>query len=197
MYRFKIKDNMEVVLIPIISYYAEFKFEVEEAVSRWFNDIEVTKYNSHGQFFFSKHKLIYDKIDNDGSQLIFAILVEQDNRGIDGIKFGKYVGNVSLQEIDLINRTAEIAIIIGEKEYWGKGIAAEAFKCMIKHGFERLNLYKIYAGTASENEGMIKAFEKTELLEECVLYNELYLDNKRMNIVRYTIFNFQYDGEIK
>jgi Acetyltransferases, including N-acetylases of ribosomal proteins len=45
----------------------------------------------------------------------------------------KYVGNVQLTDIN--KNKAQFHIFIGEKSYWGKGIATEATKLILDYGF--------------------------------------------------------------
>lgn len=54
---------------------------------------------------------------------------------------GVYVGNIYLT--DIANKEANYHIFIGDRNYWGKGVAKEASLLLIKYGFEVLNLDKI------------------------------------------------------
>ena len=51
-----------------------------------------------------------------------------------------HVGNTGLHSHDWINRHAEFCILIGEKQYWGRGIGLEAARLMLHYGFDTLNL---------------------------------------------------------
>jgi ribosomal-protein-alanine N-acetyltransferase len=110
----------------------------------WLNDSEVCKYNSH--HFFPYTALNAEEFIKQAyhrkNKLILAIILKRKNI---------HIGNISLQNIHYINRNAEFAILIGEKQFWGKGYAKEASFLVIKHGFEELNLHRIYCGTTSEN----------------------------------------------
>jgi len=84
--------------------------------------------------------------DND---LVLAIISKSDNF---------HIGNIGLHNIDWFYRKAELGIIIGERNYQGKGLATEAVKLLLKHAFQRLNLHKVYLRTEEENERAIKMF---------------------------------------
>jgi len=47
-----------------------------------------------------------------------------------------------------------------ENKFWNKGIATEAIKQIIKFGFSRLKLTKIWAGTIINNPASGRALEK-------------------------------------
>lgn len=123
--------------------------DVAGPYSGWFNDAEVCRYNFHHRFpYYQKQAARYiEEVIKSRNDLVLAVVTK---------KTGVHIGNISLQKIDHINRTAEFAIIIGDKRYWGKGYAGEAARLLIKHGFQELNLNRIYCGTSSENLSMQK-----------------------------------------
>lgn len=53
------------------------------------------------------------------------------------------VGCVYLLNIDNINLSADLHIMIGEKENRGKGIGSYAVKALVEHAFYNLNLRRI------------------------------------------------------
>lgn len=48
---------------------------------------------------------------------------------------GKLIGSVALHAVDLINQHAEIGIVIGDKNYWGKGIARVLEAMVLEYAF--------------------------------------------------------------
>jgi len=77
-----------------------------------------------------------------------------------------HIGNVALQNISLINQNAEFAIISGDRRHWGKGVGLLAGKAMLQHGLKKMNLHRIYCGTAATNAGMKKLAFKLGMKEE-------------------------------
>jgi adenylosuccinate lyase len=64
---------------------------------------------------------------------------------------GKHIGMCGLQRIDLINRSTEFAIIIGETSKWNLGYGTEAVKKLFEHGFNRLGLNRSQFTTQIEH----------------------------------------------
>lgn len=150
------------------------KEDINNNYIHWFDDSEVCKMNSHHRFPNSEESMIkyIESVNNSNNQLVLAIIDKNDK---------DHIGNVSLQNINYINRSAEFAIIIGEKKYWGKGIGKECGKLIIKHGFSELNLHRIYCGTLSKNNGMINlaetlGFKKEGIRHEAEFKNNIYFD---------------------
>lgn len=161
-----------------------------ERYQNWFHDPDVTKYNSHGLFPYTKEKQesFMNSIENN-ERIVFAIHVlipdyytyKTENTVWD------YIGNISLQSINWVYKSAEIAWVIGEKEYWGKGIATEAGKIILHHGFNRLNLHRIWSGTAATNKGMQRVFEKLKFKKEGIFIDGMFLDGEYVDIYNYAI----------
>ena len=80
---------------------------------------------------------------------IYAIVIKDVN---------KVIGHLIFKEYNNKNEY-EIGWIIN-KDYWNKGYATEASKCIINYGFEVLKLFKIVGETEKENIQSIKLLEK-------------------------------------
>ena len=58
------------------------------------------------------------------------------------------------------NRRAMLAIMIGEKEYWGRGYGQEAVALLLDYGFSILNLNSVELGVFAFNERAIRCYER-------------------------------------
>ena len=149
----------------------------------WLNDPEITEFNSHGRFPMTPEKLcaFVQRIGaSNNTDLVMAILENE--------QFA-HIGNISLQNIHWIDRSAEIAFILGERAFWGKGVMYEAGKLMITHGFKMLNLHRIYCGTAQENTGMRRLADKLGFSEEGVRLDAIFKNGRYSNIVEYGLLS--------
>jgi RimJ/RimL family protein N-acetyltransferase len=146
----------------------------------WWNDQEVTAHNSHGLFPMNKEEYYHIKKDSEeGKILCFAIVVPSN----DGVHDKLHIGNLSLQRIDWVNRSAEFAAVIGERDYWGKGYCTSAARLLFHHGFNVMNLHRIWSGTSETNKGMLKVFENLNMTQEGVFRDATYLQGKYHNVV--------------
>jgi len=71
----------------------------------------------------------------------------------------KPIGNTGLHQIDSRHGTAEFGIVIGEREYWGRGFGTEATRLMLDYGFTGLGLHCIRLRVFSPNERAIRCYE--------------------------------------
>jgi RimJ/RimL family protein N-acetyltransferase len=118
----------------------------------WFNNMEITKYLTHGIYPIDKNdeaQIVEDELKNPKSFLLSIYDNETNN----------HIGVISLKSIDLINRNAEIGIVMGSTKV--RGAALEAMALMTEHAFERLNLIRLYAG---QHMGLWKWVNTIELI---------------------------------
>lgn len=85
-------------------------------------------------------------------------------------------GSIGLMRIDWISRKAEIGIMIGEKRFWNKGYGTEAMLLIMQHGFETLNLHRLYLRVFSDNPGAIRAYEKAGFVLEARMRESHFAD---------------------
>ena len=104
----------------------------------------------------------------------------------------KHIGNIALQNINWISRNAEFAILLGDKDYWGKGYGEEAAMLIIDYGFKRLNLNRIYCGTIAGNKGMIKLAAKLKMKEEGLRREAIYKNGEYRDIYEYGVLRKEY-----
>lgn len=152
--------------------------DLEGPYPSWFEDQDVCRYNSHGKFFkTAAYFQAYLDGLNSEDQVLWAICHETDG----------HVGNISLQGISFINRHADFTVLIGNKKHWGKGVAYEAAKKLFQHGFNRLNLERIWCATASPNIAMRKLAKKLGMVEEGCRRAHLYFDGEWVDMIEFGI----------
>lgn len=72
----------------------------------------------------------------------------------------QFIGTLRVSRIDRVTRTADVGIMIGEKAFWGRGVATEAISLACDYLFTCLGLRKLTAGLMAVNPGMLRVFEK-------------------------------------
>ncbi len=147
---------------------------------KWFNDQDVNEFNSHAIYPMTLHSIQEYLRGIDNSNLHLSVYLKSKDT---------HIGNISLQSIDYINRSAELAIIIGEKAVWGKGYSTSACELIIRHGFERMNLNRIYCGTSELNIGMQKLALRVGMTFEGRRIKALFHRNKYVDMLEYGILN--------
>jgi len=163
--------------------------KIEDAYTsvKWRNDSEVFRYTGN----------TYDHSITIESELAWikrVINKEDDYRcaiEVDGI----YVGNIYLTDIH--DGEAEYHIFLGNKEYWGKGIAKEASLLIFKRARDIFNLNKILLAVNEKNISAIKLYESLGFVEEYLQNSVMHmcLDMKRNNEILVAIHCLVYNHE--
>ncbi len=85
--------------------------------------------------------------------------------GIVDLKTDALLGRCMMFDIDQINRSAMLGIVIGEKDHWGQGYGQDAMKLLLDYGFNLLNLNSIMLGTFAFNQRAIHCYKKVGFKE--------------------------------
>ena len=144
----------------------------------WFNDADVCRGNSHHVYPYTQQQALdfIKSLPTRNDMLVLAIVSKISET---------HVGNISLQNINRINRCAEFAIIIGEKSAWGKGVGKEAARLVISHGFLSLNLHRIECGTFENNFSMQKIALSIGMRLEGTRRKKAYKDGNYYDVLEY------------
>jgi RimJ/RimL family protein N-acetyltransferase len=151
----------------------------------WFNDAETCRGNSHHVRPYSPDdaRRYIRETAADPAVLVLAIVQRDD---------GRHIGNIALQRIHPVHRTAELAIVVGERDAWGRGYATEAARLLCDHGFDALNLHRIGCGTFAGNAGMRRLAERLGMREEGVRRQAAYKDGAYVDVVEYGVLREEY-----
>jgi RimJ/RimL family protein N-acetyltransferase len=148
--------------------------DISEQYLRWLNDEQINRYSERrGKNYTLKdlHNYI-DEANTSFNLLQLGIFISQDS---------SHVGNISLRITNIGARVAEVATLIGETDYWGRGIIVDAAKTLIHFAFQKIKLRKITLGNYSLNRA--STFKSKQLgatlegrFRESALINGEYVD---------------------
>jgi RimJ/RimL family protein N-acetyltransferase len=125
-------------------------------------------------------------------------IASQDKKRAQGhldfaIDDGQLVGAIGLRVQNDFER-AEIGYWIG-KPFWGRGYATEAAAAIIRYGFEKLNLHRIYAGYFSRNEKSARIMIKNGMKYEGTLRQHVKKWDEFVDIVYYGILREEWRSQ--
>jgi [ribosomal protein S5]-alanine N-acetyltransferase len=103
-----------------------------------------------------------------------------------GNSFQQIIGIISLKNIDLINKKANLGYWIGE-EFWDKGIATECVKLVIGYGLTELKLDKVSACVYPENKASIRVLEKNGLSRNEETNEYCFISKTFRNSLKYVV----------
>lgn len=127
----------------------------------------------------SQHETWYEGLVSSTSTVVFAVR---------HLASGAYLGNVWLHGIHWVNRTAELRILLGDQEPREKGQGTRACALLLRFGFEKLGLHKVYLYVSSGNPRARRAFEQAGFRDEGTLKEEFFVDGEFLDVYRMAAF---------
>ena len=139
-----------------------------DAVMKWVNDEEITDLLGGGMLTYpvssiAEAKFIEDAAGSSDKHKTFVIETLADRR---------YVGAISFNVIDWLNRSAGLGIVIADKSLWGKGYGTDAMRVMMRLAFDKMNLHRLWLHVHAYNPRAIASYEKCGFKREGVLRQE-------------------------
>ncbi len=133
---------------------------------RWLNNKNVTKYMAKGdsENTAAKQVAFFEEINSSKTDIALAIC---------DIKSSSHVGTTALHKIDWAKGSAQFGIIIGEEDYWGRGMGTEAWFLLTDYAFNDLKLKKIHTKIFRENLPSLKIAEKCGFKEKTFLRKDV------------------------
>ena len=103
---------------------------------------------------------------------------------------GEHIGNITLDNIDMSNRKAEVGIFLWS--HHGRGYATEAVNLLASYAFTSLNLNKLYAGAVVQNHASVALFRKCGFEEEGILKMEFLKDGDYYDAIRFRLLKSRF-----
>lgn len=151
-------------------YYKNDEFAIrdlqeEDIVSlfSWWIDKEINKYDARPIPCNSKQLMeecmrycnMFESeminIDINSKKYIYFIITDIEDNPI---------GFVNFFNIDKEAKQGELGVVIGDKRYWKKGIAAKSVDVVTNYIFSNLNIDRIYVETGENNLPALRLFKK-------------------------------------
>jgi RimJ/RimL family protein N-acetyltransferase len=144
----KTGEEIELLFSPPIDEAREAKI-----FASWFNDNRVKQYLSMAAGMTESSEMDWIRKQLEDKEHLNWIVYIKD----------KAIGSLGLNRIDMKNRNAELGICIGDKTYWGKGVATVMEVAILEYVFENVvagGMHKVYARVFSGNIASQKVLEK-------------------------------------
>lgn len=103
------------------------------------------------------------------------------------------LGHVGFYQIDYRIRSAEYAIMIGDRARWGSGIGKICTRFAIDYGFRELNLNRIHLSVLSSNERAIRVYQAIGFREEGRLRQAQYKGGQYLDVILMALLREEYD----
>lgn len=174
--------NLKELELSQCKYIRRFSADDNVPMLELMHDGEVNQF-----FRFNGNEKTIDDVTNyikEANESKDSLHLAMQNEG------GKYIGSISLKNIDHTHNTAEYAIMCA-KQYHGKGYAYKATKELLSLAFGPLQLHSVFLDVYSENTRAIRFYEKIGFVyegefKECLFIRGQYRSLKWYRILENT-----------
>ncbi len=104
-----------------------------------------------------------------------------------------HIGNVNLTGIHAVNRSAEFSIFIGDKTYRSSGYGPIATQQLLRHGFENLNLQRIYLTLLQDNDRARRMYQRLGFQEEGCLRRAVFKNGHYHNVLAMSLLQDEFN----
>jgi RimJ/RimL family protein N-acetyltransferase len=120
---------------------------------RWINDFAVTRTTGSGLRPITREaeERWFEAFSTAADEVNFTVYERATWRA---------VGNCGLMHVNLQQRTAELGIMIGERDCWDRGYGTEATRLVLDYGFNVLGLHNVWLAVYSSNPRAIRVYAR-------------------------------------
>jgi RimJ/RimL family protein N-acetyltransferase len=121
-----------------------------EQYCRWFADPEVTRFlKVQAPPTLAEEQAWFARTAASQIDVVWGIFAD-----------GQHLGSTAIRSIDWRNRRAVTGIVIGERSWWGRGLATAAHALRTRYAFDELNLEKLVTTVIEGNTASRRALER-------------------------------------
>ena len=133
------------------------ELDISTSYVSWLNDPEVNRFlESRFSVQTAESVLAFVNKCNQNSDVVLLGIFINVNDCNDSM----HIGNVKIGPIQINHGTAEVGILIGDKNYWGKGLGEKVITAVCQIAKINLGIRKLTAGCYGKNIGSYKAFTR-------------------------------------
>lgn len=153
----------------------------------WTSDREVVRHLSRGTWPVTREEAYRDFDAKVASRADVELAIHDRETGA-------FVGVTGLHSFNVVARSCEFRILIGDKSVWKKGLGTETCQLMTAYGFELLNMNRVWLGVNADNLPAVRSYQKSGFFEEGKLRDEVYRNGVFHDVLRMSVLRREYEA---
>ena len=114
---------------------------------------------------------------------------------IQHLESGLHIGNIKLEPIHWLHRTAIMGLMIGDARFQGQGLGEEATRLCLQYAFERLGLRKVSLGVLTSNTRALQLYHRLGFVVEGCKRAEYWVDGAYHDACIMGLFAHEYNSK--
>lgn len=144
----------------------------------WLNNPDVVRYSNQR---FHQH-------NQETCLAYFNSFVNSDHIFMAIYRDLKFIGTMTAY-ISKIHQTADMGIMVGDRQYWGKGVGKDAWTTLMQGLFEQSQLRKITGGTLRCNKAMVNIMVSSGMQPDGIRIDQELVDGNPVDILHFAKFS--------
>ena len=107
---------------------------------------------------------------------------------------GEFIGRIDYDDLNPIDRTAELSILIGTPDARSRGYGSDAMHTLIEHLFNDRQIERLWLSVIAFNLPAIRLYEKLGFVHEGALVQTVWLDDAWHDLLLMGMFRSEYRG---
>jgi RimJ/RimL family protein N-acetyltransferase len=161
----------------------EFPEDELSAIAKWRSDGDVNRYIRRGYKTLGEVRKWYREYFSSEANRLLGILVDD-----------QLIGYCTIEHINLDDKKCEVGILIGEKDYWHKGIGSAVVRELLKSAFTELSMHRVEAVIHADNVASIHCFSRAGFQLDGTLRDAKYRDGRYVDLLLYSILDIEWDS---
>lgn len=147
------------------------------AYAAWLADPEINQYLETRHSVQDEASIVayIEKCRANHDEVLFGMFLRYQGR--------RHIGNIKVGPLRAYHLLADVSLLIGARDCWGKGLAAEAIAEASRYAFENMGVKKLSASMYAPNVGSKNAFLKVGYREEGLRRAHYRLGERRCDLV--------------
>lgn len=159
--------------------------DLSEAYLGWLNDPEILRYRAPKAFPSTQAGMEqYVMSLGRSNDLVLAICLKAD---------GRHVGNIALTQLLWVHRSAELSILLGDRNLHGQGIGRDAITALTRHAFDNMGLHRLWS--ESPNPAFNAIMRRLGWVDEGRKRKAFLLEGRYADIECWSLLREDYDAQ--
>jgi RimJ/RimL family protein N-acetyltransferase len=156
-----------VLIKPNVVHLSQEVYESDAwKIIDWLEDMDIIRYLNESQNVCDSIRQVIYRIN-------MPILTHLFNQNGSFFMIADHDGPVGFLKLVPNGKTAEMVIVIGDKEKWGRGLGTNAISQGLSHAFFELRMNEVIAKIHFKNERSRRVFKKAGFTEDMELPREM------------------------
>lgn len=152
----------------------------------WLNDLEVVRFSEQRHRKHTRESCqAYLESFAGTDHCFWAILLSEEPC--------EHIGNANAY-VDSVNQVADVGILIGRKDLWGRGFATEAWAEICEYLLRTRSLRKVTGGALATNESMLEVMKRAGMVPDGRRKRQSFWEGKEVDIIHMARFQAEEGG---